>query len=47
VLRTSEETADTKRAIDGLSNKDQINKYLKDPSKMPDPKDTLKDKLED
>jgi len=47
VLRTSEETADTKRAIDGLSNKDQIDKYLKDPSKMPDPKDTLKDKLED
>jgi general secretion pathway protein D len=36
VLRPDEATADTKAHIDGMGNKDQINKFLKDPSKMPD-----------
>jgi general secretion pathway protein D len=39
-------TADTRAKIDGMSNKDQINQYLKNPTHMPDPKDTLRDKLE-
>jgi general secretion pathway protein D len=45
ILRPQEETNDTKKEINGMSNKDQINQYLKDPSKMPDPKESLKERL--
>ena len=45
VIRQDEATGDTSRQIEGMSNKDQIKKYLKDPSKMPDPKDSLRDRL--
>jgi general secretion pathway protein D len=46
VLRPDESTGDTKREIDGMSNRDQIKQYLKDPSKMPDPRESLRDKLD-
>jgi len=29
-----------------MGNSKQINDYLKDPSRMPDPKESLKDKLD-
>jgi general secretion pathway protein D len=47
VVRPDELTGDTKREINGMSNRDQINTYLKNPSKMPNPKETLKEKIED
>jgi general secretion pathway protein D len=47
VIRMEEATADTSKQIDGMSNKGQIKQYLKDPSYMPDPKETLRDKLQD
>jgi general secretion pathway protein D len=47
VVRPDELTGDTKREINGMSNRDQINTYLKNPAKMPDPKESLKDKIED
>jgi general secretion pathway protein D len=46
VLRPSEQTADTKKMIDGMGNSTQIRDYLKDPSRMPDPHETLRDKLD-
>ena len=46
-MRPDELTGDTKREINGMSNRDQINTYLKNPAKMPDPKESLKDKIED
>jgi general secretion pathway protein D len=46
VIRPEEFTGNTQGLINGMSNKEQINKYLKNPDKMPDPKDTLKDKFE-
>jgi general secretion pathway protein D len=46
VLRPDEETGDTKKQIDGMSNKEQIHKYLKDPAKDAGPPETLKEKLE-
>jgi general secretion pathway protein D len=46
VLRPDEATGDTKRQIEGMSNSGQIKEYLKDTSKMPNPKETLKDKLD-
>jgi general secretion pathway protein D len=45
VLRPDESTGDTKREIEGMSNKEQIKQYLKNPSKMPDPTETLKERL--
>jgi general secretion pathway protein D len=45
VLKPEEETANTNRLIDGMGNRTQIKDYLKDPSRMPDPSETLKDKL--
>jgi general secretion pathway protein D len=45
IMRTDEATGDTRREIEGMSNKDQIKQYLKDPSKMPDPKESLRDRL--
>jgi general secretion pathway protein D len=46
VLRPSEQTAETKRLIDGMGNSSQIKDYLKDTSRMPDPKETLREKLD-
>jgi len=45
IVRPDELTGDTRRAINGLSNKAQINDFLKDPTRMPDPKETLREKL--
>jgi general secretion pathway protein D len=45
VIRPDELTGNTQGLINGMSNKEQINKYLKNPDKMPDPKETLRDKL--
>jgi general secretion pathway protein D len=45
ILRVDEATGDTQKQIEGMSNKDQIKQYLKDPSKMPDPKEGLRDRL--
>jgi general secretion pathway protein D len=46
VLQPSEQTADTKKMIDGMGNSTQIRDYLKDPTRMPDPQETLRDKLD-
>jgi general secretion pathway protein D len=46
ILRPDESTGDTRREINGMSNRDQIKQYLKDPSKMPDAKESLRDKLD-
>jgi hypothetical protein len=35
-----------RRRIDGMGNKEQIQEYLKNPNRMPDPKDNLLQKLE-
>ena len=43
VLRPEESTADTQKKINDLSNKEQVNQYLVDPTKQP--KDSLIDKL--
>ncbi len=45
ILRVDEETGDTKKQIEGMSNRDQIKQYLSNPSKMPDAKESLKDRL--
>ncbi len=44
VIPAQEGTPDTRRLIDQLSNKDQINQFLKDPSKLP--KENLKEKFQ-
>jgi general secretion pathway protein D len=46
VIRPEEATMDTKREINGMSNKEQINQYLKDPSYMPNPKIPVKELLQ-
>ena len=46
VIRPDELTGNTQGLINGMSNKEQINKYLTNPDKMPDPKQTLKDKFD-
>ena len=46
VIRPEEASKDTKRAINGMSNKGQINQYLKDPTYMPDPKIPVKELLQ-
>jgi general secretion pathway protein D len=46
VIRPDEENGDTLRNINGMSNKDQIRKFLTDPSVMPDAKETIKEKLQ-
>jgi general secretion pathway protein D len=46
VIRQDEATNDVRNQINGMSNKDQVNDYLKDPNRMPNPKETLKDKLD-
>jgi hypothetical protein len=45
IKRPDEATGDTKKQIEGMGNKDQIKKYLANPAKMPDPKETLRDRL--
>ncbi len=45
IMRPNEASGDTKREIEGMSNKDQIKQYLRDPSKMPDAKESLRDRL--
>jgi hypothetical protein len=44
-VRPDELTGDTRRSINGLSNRAQINEFLKDPTRVPDPKETLREKL--
>jgi general secretion pathway protein D len=46
VIRPSEATADTNATIRGMSNRDQINQFLKNPDKMPDAKESILDKLD-
>jgi general secretion pathway protein D len=43
VIAQSEGTRDTRRAIEGMGNKEQINHYLEDPSRIPDAKMSLKE----
>jgi general secretion pathway protein D len=47
VIRPDEATGDTNKQIEGMSNRDQIKEYLKNPAKMPDPKESLEQKLKD
>jgi general secretion pathway protein D len=46
LLKPSEGTADTHRAIDGMQNKDQMNSFLKNPAHVPDAKMSIKEKVE-
>jgi len=46
ILRPDEGTADTHRAIDGMTNREQLQKFLENPSKLPDAKMSLKEHLE-
>ncbi len=46
ILRVDEGTPDTRRAIDGMTNKEQLRKFLSDPSHLPDAKMSLKEHLE-
>lgn len=43
VIAANEGTRDTKRAIEGMGNKDQVNKYLANPSRIPDADVSLKE----
>jgi general secretion pathway protein D len=46
VIRPDNATEDAHRQINGMGNKQQINDFLQHPEKVPDPKETLRDKLE-
>ena len=46
VIRPDEATADTRKQIQGMSNRDQIQQFLTNPDKMPDAKETILQKLE-
>jgi general secretion pathway protein D len=46
ILRPDEGTADTHRAIQGMTNKDQLNKFLSNPSRLPNAQMSLKEKVE-
>jgi general secretion pathway protein D len=46
VIRPAEATADTNATIKGMSNRDQIQQFLKNPDKMPDAKESIIDKLD-
>ncbi|HEY4990388.1 MAG TPA: secretin N-terminal domain-containing protein [Opitutaceae bacterium] len=46
VLRPDEATGETRKQIEGMSNSGQIQQFLKDTTKMPDPKETLREKLD-
>ncbi len=43
VIAAAEGTQDTRRAIGGMGNRDQVNQYLQDPSRIPDAKMSLKE----
>jgi general secretion pathway protein D len=44
VIAIGEGTTDTKRAVDGMDNREQIKKYLSDPSRIPDAEMSLKER---
>src|SRR5208283_1012657 len=46
VLAATEGTADTKRAIQGMSNKEQLQRFLANPSQLPDAKMSFKEHLQ-
>jgi general secretion pathway protein D len=46
ILRADEGTKDTHRAIDGMSNKEQMDKFLQNPSHVPDAQLSVKEKIE-
>jgi general secretion pathway protein D len=46
ILRPDEGTADTHRAIQGMTNRDQLNKFLGNPVRLPDAQMSLKEKVE-
>jgi general secretion pathway protein D len=46
ILLAGEGTADTHRAIEGMSNRDQLNKFLQNPSHVPNAELSLKEKIE-
>jgi general secretion pathway protein D len=46
VLLAREGTADTHRAIEGMSNRDQLNKFLLNPSHVPNAQLSVKEKIE-
>jgi general secretion pathway protein D len=46
VLRPEEDTRNTKKLIEGMGNSTQIKDYLKDPTRMPDPHESLREKLD-
>jgi general secretion pathway protein D len=46
VLLAGEGTADTHRAIEGMSNRDQVNKFLQNPAHVPNAQLSVKEKIE-
>ena len=44
VIQAEEGTADTRKAVNGMENKDQVNHYLADPSRIPDAQMSVKDR---
>jgi len=44
VIKEGEGTADTMRAINGMGNREQLNHYLADPTRIPDAEMSLKEK---
>lgn len=46
ILRADEGTSDTRRAINGMSNRDQMNNFLSNPNHVPDAQLSLKEKIE-
>ena len=46
VLPPSDDSANTKKLIEGMGNSSQIRDYLKDPARMPNPPETLREKLD-
>ena len=45
VIAPAEGTKDTKRAVNGMDNKDQVNHYLADPQRIPDAEMSMKERL--
>jgi general secretion pathway protein D len=45
VIKEAEGTRDTKRAVNGMGNKDQINDYLANPERIPDAQMSMKERL--
>jgi general secretion pathway protein D len=46
ILRADEGTKDTHRAINGMSNKEQMDKFLQNPNHVPDAQLSVKEKIE-